>query len=323
MKLPVIEGREVVPVRLIPFVTQQHLGQQVLSQILTHRWRVDGFPKRKWFLDDPDDIDDENDSVTTDKTKLPNSFHAYLLNEEGKAVRMLTTEWDIVVRNMEPIEPMLRIEEEQIGVRNAKESEWFEKTLKMLPESAFMRREDFERLWCVRNGCILSLPGERPDVRRINYDAYIRQECRGLVWDFWKPYRELMDKGGVTKPESSTGLNIVSVSVEEPAVPLAPVGDEMETVRLTIEQIIKTPKSERSPLFAEYYEQRCSEGARKELIAAEMWANNTCASYTTIDIFLNGPDAPGNDTRKCQRGKELVEKGIELQKKMQLKKQVN
>lgn len=232
MKLPVIKGREVVPVRLIPFVTQQGLGQQTLSQILTHRWRVDGFPKGKWFLDDPDDIDDEDDSVTGDKSKSPNSFHAYLLNEDGKAVRMLTTEWDMVVRSMEPIEPMLRIEEEQIGVRNAKESEWFEKTLKMLPESAFMWREDFERLWCLRNGCILPLPGERPDVRLINYDAYIRQECRGLVWDFWKPHRELIDVSAVTKPESTEGFNIISVPTDNLEVPFAPpAGVEAEQVK--------------------------------------------------------------------------------------------
>jgi len=106
MKLPAIDGREIVPVRLIPIITNAWLGQETLSGILANRVKVSGWPYPK----DSDLIElnvyDEETDCTEPTTKpraeligpqnRDNGIHAYYLNEDGIPVKMWSFVPDLV-----------------------------------------------------------------------------------------------------------------------------------------------------------------------------------------------------------------------------------
>lgn len=176
MKLPTINQKEIVPVRLVPIITARNIGQQRLAGILTHKLKVNGFPRISPYDEISVSVDGEVRAINKSQLLGSNSndidIYAYHLNDNGEPVRMLSTEWDDIYQEMSILEPILRKEEGINGVPDSKETTWLIESLKILPPGVFLWREDMDKLWQVYNKQ-LSMPGERKDSRIINYDAYV------------------------------------------------------------------------------------------------------------------------------------------------------
>lgn len=181
MKLPTIDDKEIVPVRLIPIITNAWLGQSTLSGILANRLNAGGFP----FDPDFDEVD-------------VNAVHAYHLNADGISVKMLLAEWEGIYRDISLISPLLRKAEEKIGMHNAMAPARWLKATRSLPPGVFLWRNELDSLWEANMSYYSPSPKESPDFRTMNHDAYIRPEYRALVWEGFEP---LMQTGGDQKPE--------------------------------------------------------------------------------------------------------------------------
>ncbi|MDD2943178.1 MAG: hypothetical protein PHC51_09470 [bacterium] len=198
MKLPIVDGKKIVPVRLIPIITVGKLGRTDITGILAHRLRADGFPLTPEYEQIEVMVDGELTIETRAQLFGPSSnnveIYAFHINEDNEPVRMLSTEWDEIYREISVLEPLLRKEEEIIGVPDSKESTWIIESLKTLPAGVFIWREDMDKLWSVCNNH-LSLPGEREDSRKMNYDALVLPKYRDLVLE---GFEEIMKSGKST-----------------------------------------------------------------------------------------------------------------------------
>jgi len=184
MKLPVIKGREVVPVRLIPVLTHNEFGPQTLSGILANRLRVDGFPANPAFDSVEVVIDGEITRVPSaeivTRTLKDISASAYHLNEAGKPVKMLSIEWDDIYHNISALEKQIRRRDEHGDVEHLLRSEWQREATNLLPPGTFLWRDDLDALWRYHFSFYSKWEGEHPELRILNYDAYVRPEERSI-----------------------------------------------------------------------------------------------------------------------------------------------
>jgi hypothetical protein len=205
MKLPTIQGREIVPVRLIPIITNARPGHRTLPGILANRLNIGGWH----YSSDFDEIevavyDEETDCTErTTKTraeligpqKRDNGVAAYHLNDDGKPVKMRASEWRVIYHEISILEPVLREVEKKNGVYQSMESVWRLKATKILPPGVFLWREDLDLLLQAHIGYYGYTQFEPPDFREgVNYDAFIRPEYQKLIWEGFEHLRQ--DKQG-------------------------------------------------------------------------------------------------------------------------------
>lgn len=202
MKLPSIDGREIVPVRFIPFISSDIFGQETLAGILAHKLRANGFPLLQKYTEVT--VDGESTEILTSKLigHHPRHFevYAYHLTEFNKVEKMLATEWDRIVLRISTLEPKFRKQEEVSGIHNEKFHEWYVESLKLLPAGVFLWKSDFEALWDSYLGQSLPLPSSRPDERKINYGAYLGPEFIKIVEE---GFDELLKASSAIIPEES------------------------------------------------------------------------------------------------------------------------
>lgn len=195
MKLPVIGDKEIIPVRLIPFIANAWLGQVTLAGILANKVRISGWP----YPSDSEQIevsvrDEKTDCVETimisraeliGQQKRDNGIAAYHLNDDNEPVLMRASEWETIFREISVIEPLMRNAEKKNGVTDSMESTWRLKVTEVLPPGVFLWRNDFEALWEAHIKSFTTIPSstELPDFRKVNYDAYIRPQYHKLVWE--------------------------------------------------------------------------------------------------------------------------------------------
>jgi hypothetical protein len=186
MKLPIINNQKIVPVRLIPIITANSIGRNWIAGILAHKLRPDGFLLEPEYEQVEVVVDDDTNETTMESRPTlfgPDSrdveIYAYHLNEDKAPVRMLSTEWDEIYRDISVLLPKFRKEEEAKGVPDSKESTWMVDSLKILPPGVFLWREDCDKLWQAH----ISLPSERKDNRNLNYDAFVAPKYRNLVME--------------------------------------------------------------------------------------------------------------------------------------------
>lgn len=186
MKLPIVDGKKIVPIRLIPIITVGKLGRTDITGILAHRLRANGFPLTPVYEQVEIMVDGELTMETRAQLFGPSSnnveIYAFHINEDNEPVRMLSTEWDEIYREISILEPLLRKEEEVIGVPDSKETTWMIESLKILPPGVFIWQQDMDKLWNACNSH-LSLTGEREDCRMMNYDALVLPKYRELVME--------------------------------------------------------------------------------------------------------------------------------------------
>lgn len=204
MKLLVIDGKEIVPVRWIPFITQSAFGRVMISQILTHRWDAGGFPKAE-YNNFPETNEDGEEIISDDlkSDEQEQNFYAYRLNDEGIPVRMLTTEWDIILWEIEPHRQLAKHEEKKTGIRGIKQNEWHTEALKILPADAFMWREDFELMWQAYLDTYSRHQYELRDGRLFNYDAHIDDKYKAIVWEGFQSQLSASKKPEIEPKEST------------------------------------------------------------------------------------------------------------------------
>lgn len=183
MKLPVIDEKEVIPVRLIPLITHGELGRKTIVDVLAHELKV--------YESTYESRQQEHEAVVAemkavragmkpgnDITPLADILsgggeeeagdilnwlepYAYRLNDEGHLERIPVQEWRIVGLEIRPFIELARRKEDKIGVEGAYRHEWHAETLKCIPGDAFMWREDLEKMF----------PSDK-----INYNAWIKEE---------------------------------------------------------------------------------------------------------------------------------------------------
>lgn len=223
MKLPTLNGKEIVPVRLIPLITNAWLGQVIFSGILANRLKVSG-----WSFDsDFDEIevsvyDEETDCselCTITRAELigskerDNGFHAYHLNDDGIPVMMWASEWESIYREISLLEPVMRKEEEKIGVRNSLYAAWRLKATTVLPPGVFLWRNDLDLLWKTHLSYFTPTKYDPPDFRKMNYDAYIRPEYSELVWEGFEHLRPVDVEPPSVKKENLFKLYFIQAAI--------------------------------------------------------------------------------------------------------------
>ena len=192
--LPLINGKEIIPVRLIPLIVNAWIGQVTLAGILANKVQVSGWPY-------PSDHQPVEVSVYDEKTgsselttvtradligrkKHVNGVHAFHLNDDGIPVIMRPSEWEAIYRDVSVLEPVLRKTEETNGVSDSMEAAWRLEATKVLPPGVFLYRDDYELLFQRHIDSFTSITDyDPPDFRMINYSVYIRPEYKTLVWE--------------------------------------------------------------------------------------------------------------------------------------------
>lgn len=186
MKLPVIDGKKAVPVRLIPFITHGKYGRKIISDILAHEFKVCGAEllakhhaevveqmaaERRGMMQD-NGIASLDDILSGDyKEESGDALdwiepYAYRLDDDGKAEIVPIDEWRTVCAKIRPIIELAHQKEDKIGVEGAKRQKWHTATLRVIPDDAFMWKEDLEKIF----------PAEE-----LNYKVWLDDKCRPLV----------------------------------------------------------------------------------------------------------------------------------------------
>lgn len=192
--LPLIDGKQIIPVRLIPLIANAWLGQVTLAGILANMVQVSGWPYPSDHQTIEVSVYDEETGSSELKTitrgaligrkKRVNGVHAFHLNDDGIPVKMRSSEWEAIYRDVSVLEPVLRKTEETNGVPDSMEAAWRLKATTVLPPGVFLYRDDFELLFQRHIGSFTSITDhDPPDFRMINYSAYIRPEYKILVWE--------------------------------------------------------------------------------------------------------------------------------------------
>ena len=185
MLLPVIDGLEIVPVRLINFISAKHIRPQRLAAILAYIQRPDGFPLTPYHFDVERDGEIVK-SVSTDILgRAPNGLeiNAYYIDNSGTTQKMLHTEWLDIHKNISALEQKYRNIERKTGVVDVEFPAWELEAIKTIPSGVFLWKNDLNALWEAylelispthRRGCL-------PDAYMMNYNAFIPAEYHELV----------------------------------------------------------------------------------------------------------------------------------------------
>ena len=150
MNLPVFQGKEAVPVRLIPIITHGELGQDKLPGILANRLNIGGWQ----YSSDSEEIEvnvfDEETGCTERVMKTraelvgpqyrDNGVAAYHASNGKTPVKMWPSEWDVICRQIGLLESVLREEEKKNGVYQSMEAVWRLKATEILPPGVFLWR---------------------------------------------------------------------------------------------------------------------------------------------------------------------------------------
>jgi hypothetical protein len=147
----VIESREAIPVRAIPFITG---------------WRMS-----------PDNI--AASLANNDFSKKFQNLLAYHLSSDGRPARLLPREWDSVEEELEIFSRKL---ETTGNVSQQKQAVWRQESIKLLPPGTFVWRDEFEKaftLFYLSDNHIQS--EERPGDRELNFCPLIPLKSRGAV----------------------------------------------------------------------------------------------------------------------------------------------
>lgn len=192
MKLPLIQGREAVPVRLIPIATDGWLDYMTLPGILANRLNIGGWNYSSDFEEIEVDVFDEETGCMERTTETraeqvgqkwhDNGVAAYHLNDGEKPIKMRSTEWEVIYREIKLLEPVLREREKKNGVVQSMEPVWQLKATKILPPGVFLWMEDMDSLWQRHTDYHSRTQFDPPYFRMgVNYDAYLRPEHQKLI----------------------------------------------------------------------------------------------------------------------------------------------
>lgn len=148
-----VDGREVIPIRAIPYVTGWTMSPDLVVSWLAHTESFRRIPK----------------------------LSAYHLLPDGKSAPMLPKEWDGISADLEVLSDKLRAREtfDQEGY-----PEWRRNSIPLLPEGVFVWKDEFEGAFARGySHNRLTILDERPGDRELNFSPLIPQELREIVVD--------------------------------------------------------------------------------------------------------------------------------------------
>lgn len=196
MKLPAIDGKEIVPLRLIPFITNSIPGLATLFGILANRLNFVGDPYEqvyeqqerivhRYIKETGCSVQEKEKYKTLSIPKDNNGMDAYRLDVYDVPVKISLSEWD---------QKYLAIKGTNMDYLYLREFRytgdpvlWRLKVSKSLPSGVFLWRDELDSSW--------QGPISRVLFPKINLDIYIKSEyldfaCEGL--------EDLMQTGEIT-----------------------------------------------------------------------------------------------------------------------------
>jgi hypothetical protein len=156
LHLPSIDGREVVPVRLIPFLTGHKVGPTSLAKLLAHQVSL-AFP------------------LFREEDKL----FAYHLSPPKVPVRLFPKEWDTLVSDLETLEKKFRNQE---NFEDELYAAWRIEAVKLLSAGVFVWKDELEGVFKAWRD--LEAPcSERMGDRELNFSPVINRHYHSIIWE--------------------------------------------------------------------------------------------------------------------------------------------
>ena len=166
----IIDGREAIPIRAIPFITGWRIAADLVVSILAHR--------------DPWEL----------RRTLMSSWH---LSADGQYSSMFPKEWDGIAADLKVLMDKLRAEQ-QVGRRNY--AVWRRDSIPLLPSACFVWKDDFEAAFVfIYSDLSYEIVDERPGDRELNFSPYVPPELEKLVMEGFRK---------TTKPLLASGLGV-------------------------------------------------------------------------------------------------------------------
>lgn len=165
MKLPTINNRELLPIRLIPFVFGFNLSPLDLAKLLAHKVGL------AWPALRPED-----------------ELFAYHLDNEDFPAKMLPHEWGNFVSDIEVEARKFKLQE---TFEDEKYRPWRLEALKLLPARVFVWKDEFEAVFQAsfnRNGRIYT-ENANVGTKVLSFNPFIEPRYLSLVWEGYEALR--------------------------------------------------------------------------------------------------------------------------------------
>lgn len=200
MKLPIIKGRETIPVRLIPFITGWDVSPDQVANILAHKEKFDRFGE----------------------------LFAYHL-QDGDPSRILPKEWDGILLSLEVLSDKLK-SLETIDFENY--PRWRLDSVPLLPPGVFVWRDDFEAAYKqARSPEYITYLDETPGIRELNYSPLLNLPATILLEGFDKLSTDKSAPvGGSLNPNAEASLLKLVITMAVVGYKYAPNSKRNEAV---------------------------------------------------------------------------------------------
>ncbi|WP_091332647.1 hypothetical protein [Allochromatium warmingii] len=176
-----IEGREAIPVRTIPFVTGWMLSPDVLANALALTDMIQRLVIERRPPHDDDFISFDEGETSPLPTIRYSALTAFCLIENDSIVEMKPKEWDLVVDDLAGLSARLD------GTGKSREEQrpiWIRESIPLLPAGVFVWRDEFESAFSRAYGQYrLAIVGERDGDRGLTFNPIIPCELHGAVLD--------------------------------------------------------------------------------------------------------------------------------------------
>ncbi|MBI5659954.1 MAG: hypothetical protein HZC43_10520 [Nitrosomonadales bacterium] len=156
----VIDGREAIPVRAIPFITGWMMSPDLVAASLAN----------------------------TDLALRLQGVTSHHLSHNGSYAPILPKEWDGIEADLKSLSDRLKADE-NIGGENY--SAWRRESVPLLPAGVLVWKDEFEKAFvCAHSPQSLGWLDERPGDRDLNYSPMIPLELREVVFEGFDIPRE-------------------------------------------------------------------------------------------------------------------------------------
>lgn len=165
MKLPSINNRELLPIRLMPFVFGFNLTPLDLAMLLAHKQGL------AWPVFRPED-----------------ELFAYHLDTEDSPSRMLSQEWLNFVSDIKVAARKLKLQE---TFEDENYRPWRLEALKLLPARVFVWKDEFEAVFqasFIRNGKTYS-ENANVETKELNFHPFIEPQYLPVIWEGFEALR--------------------------------------------------------------------------------------------------------------------------------------
>lgn len=205
----VIDGREAIPVRAIPFITGWKMSPDMVASALAR----------------------------TDLAQRLEKVPAYHLQPDGSFAPMLPKEWDGIQADLQILSDKLKAKDQ---IDNESYPEWRRLSVPLLPPGVFVWKDEFEKSFaCVYSPKRMMIPGERSGDRELNFSPMIPPELREIVVEGFVTPVKTDAQSSAEKPmmttERNTLLTIIAALCDYSAIVPSERGAASQIAKMTEE----------------------------------------------------------------------------------------